>query len=179
MAICDGDLTDILLTTQLIKVNTVETLKVTYQGWYDNITTTVGCNTAADSLACLRTVPYEKLFSAVNGFQFKPYIDGNFISQPPSVSIAKGQIADVALIMGSNTDEGTAEFFTPRGTLNNDSDISSLVAHLGDGLNESVVANILRLYPDDPIQGCPLAPGPRDLQIRASSISAALPFLAM
>jgi carboxylesterase type B len=141
-------------------VNTVETLNVTYQGWYDNITTTVGCNTAADSLACLRTVPYQKLFSAVNGFQFKPYIDGKFISQPPSVSIAKGQIADVALIMGSNTDEGTAEFFTPRGTLNNDSDIASLVAHLGGGLNSSVVANILRLYPDDPIRGCPFGTGP-------------------
>lgn len=141
-------------------MNTVETLNVTYQGWYNNITTTVGCNTAADSLACLRTVPYEKLFNAVNGFQFKPYIDGNFISQPPSVSIAKGQIADVALIMGSNTDEGTAEFFTPRGTLNNDSDISSLVAHLGGGLNNSIVANILSLYPDDPIQGCPFGTGP-------------------
>ncbi|KAL6887034.1 alpha/beta-hydrolase [Trichoderma evansii] len=141
-------------------MNIVETLNVTYQGWYDNITTTVGCNTIADSLACLRTVPYEKLFSAINGFQFKPYVDGNFISQPPSVSIAKGQIADVALIMGSNTDEGTAEFFTPRGTLNNDSDISSLIAHFGGGLNDSVVANILRLYPDDPIQGCPFGTGP-------------------
>ncbi|RFU74045.1 hypothetical protein TARUN_8211 [Trichoderma arundinaceum] len=141
-------------------MNTVETLNVTYQGWYDNITTTVGCNTAADSLACLRTVPYEKLFSAVNGFQFKPYIDGKFISQPPSVSIAKDQIADVALIMGSNTDEGTAAFFTPRGTLNDDSDISSLVAHLGGGLNDEIVANILRLYPDDPIQGCPFGTGP-------------------
>ncbi|KAL7929150.1 alpha/beta-hydrolase [Trichoderma chlorosporum] len=141
-------------------LNTVETLNVTYQGWYDNITTTVGCNTAADSLACLRTVPYAKLFSAVNGFQFKPYIDGKFISQPPSVSIQKGQIANVAIIMGSNTDEGTAEFFTPRGTLNNDSDISSLVAHLGGGLNQTVVSHILSLYPDDPIFGCPFGTGP-------------------
>ncbi|OTA01572.1 dipeptidyl peptidase 5 [Trichoderma parareesei] len=141
-------------------MNTVETLNLTYQGWYDNITTTVGCNTAADSLACLRTVPYLKFFNAIDGFQFKPYIDGRFVTQPPSVSIAKGQIADVALIMGSNTDEGTAEFFTPRGTLNNDSDIASLVAHLANGLSDEIVSNVLRLYPDDPIQGCPFGTGP-------------------
>ncbi|KAL7790344.1 alpha/beta-hydrolase [Trichoderma ceciliae] len=152
----------IMESTSLIgaQLFTVDTLNVTYQGWYDNITTTVGCNTSPDSLACLRTVPFEKLFSAIVGFQFKPYMDGEFINQFPSVAIKNGQIADVAVIIGSNTDECTAEFFTPRGTLNNDSDIESLVAHLGGGLNNETVSEILRLYPDDPVVGCPFGTGP-------------------
>jgi carboxylesterase type B len=142
-------------------VNTVPELNRTYQGFYDNITTTVGCNTATDSLACLRTIPFPQLYNASVGFQFKPIIDGTFISQPPSQSIQLGQIADVAVIMGSNTDEGTAEFFTPRGTLNNDSDVFNFVKGQGIGLDINTANTVLNLYPDDPVQGCPFGTGPR------------------
>ena len=81
----------------------------------DSITTTVGCNTAADSLDCLRTIPYPQLYNAMLGMQFKPLIDGTFISRLPSQSLAEGLIADVAIIMGSNTDEGTATFLVLEG----------------------------------------------------------------
>ncbi|KAL1835014.1 hypothetical protein VTK73DRAFT_6464 [Phialemonium thermophilum] len=53
-------------------LNTVETLSHQYQGFYDNITAAVGCDKAPDSLSCLRTVPYDRLYGAMVGFQFKP-----------------------------------------------------------------------------------------------------------
>ncbi len=153
-------LADCLLFVPATLVNTVDSLKNVYQKWYNNITTTVGCNTANDSLSCLRTIPYQKLYNSMVGFQFKPYLDGVFLSQPPSVSIQKGEIADVAIIMGSNTDEGTAAFFGPRGTLNNDSDVSAYLSGLGAGLNNQTIEAIMELYPDDPVVGCPFYTGP-------------------
>lgn len=61
--------------------------------------------------------------------------------------------------MGSNTDEGTATFFGPRGTLNTTSDVQNCVASLGVGLDNSTVNKILDLYPDDPALGCPFRTG--------------------
>ena len=54
-----------------------------FQGFYDNITATVGCNASNDSLACLRTVPFDNLYNASVGFIFKPLLDGRFLSQRP------------------------------------------------------------------------------------------------
>lgn len=78
-------------------VNSEAQVAKVYQPWYDNITTTVGCKTAADSLECLRTIPYPQLYNAMLGMQFKPLIDGTFISRLPSQSLAEGLIADVAI----------------------------------------------------------------------------------
>lgn len=128
---------------------------------YDNITTTVGCRTSNDSLACLRTVPFETLHQACIGFRQTPIMDGEFISQLPSQSVQKGEIADVAIIMGSNTDEGTAVFLGPRASpLNNDQDVFKYVQALGSGLDNLTVETVMNLYPDDPIWGCPFGTGP-------------------
>lgn len=141
--------------SNLAIVNNEAQLVSVYQPWYDNITATVGCNKAADSLECLRTIPYPQLYKAMVGKQFKPLIDGTFISRLPSQSLALGLVADVAIIMGSNTDEGTATFFGPRGTLNSTNDVQKYVASLGVGLDARTVNTILDLYPDDPALGCP------------------------
>lgn len=128
---------------------------------YDNITTTVGCNTSKDSLACLRTVPFETLYRACTGFRQTPIMDGEFISQLPSQSVQKGEIADVAVIMGSNTDEGTAVFLGPRASpLNTDGDVFNYIRALGAGLDNNTVEMVMKLYPDDPIWGCPFGTGP-------------------
>lgn len=128
---------------------------------YDNITATVGCNTSNDSLACLRTVPYETLHQACTGFRQTPIMDGEFISQLPSQSIQKGEIADVSIIMGSNTDEGTAVFLGPRANpLNTDQDVFKYIRALGSGLDNETVETVMSLYPDDPTWGCPFGTGP-------------------
>jgi carboxylesterase type B len=133
-----------------------------YQAYYDNITATVGCQTAADSLACLRTVSYEALYNASVDFTFKPILDGRFLTQRGSQSLALGQIARVPVLIGSNTDEGTAPFFTPRNILNTDTDIANFVQTLNQNLNldNSTISTVMQLYPNDPTVGCPFESGP-------------------
>lgn len=89
-----------------------------------------------------------------------PILDGEFLSRLPSESFSKGLVADVAILAGSNTDEGTATFFGPRGTLNTDDDVHALLAGMGAGLDNDTVAQLMSLYPDDPAQGCPFNTGP-------------------
>jgi cholinesterase len=140
-------------------VNSVPQLATTLQPIYDNVTEVVGCSTAADSFACLRTVSYEVLFDAFKPWVMTPILDGEFLSRLPSESFAQGLVADVAILAGSNTDEGTATFFGPRGTLNTDADVYALLAGMGTGLDNATVATLMELYPDDPTQGCPFNTG--------------------
>jgi carboxylesterase type B len=88
-----------------------------------------------------------------------PILDGQFLSRFPSESFAQGLVADVAILAGSNTDEGTATFFGPRGTLNGDADVHNLIAEMGVGLDNDTVSKVMELYPDDPAQGCPFNTG--------------------
>lgn len=130
------------------------------QELYDNVTATVGCAGAHDTLSCLRSVPYEKLFAAFEPQVYTPVIDGTFLSRRPSESMALGLVADVAVLVGANTDEGTASFWGPRGTLNTTADVAAYIRTLnGGGLNEQQVEELLTLYPDDPAQGCPYNTG--------------------
>jgi carboxylesterase type B len=140
-------------------VNSVAQLNTTFQPIYDNVTETVGCSKAADSLACLRTVPYEKLFAAFSPFVMTPILDGQFLSRLPSESFAQGLVGDVSILAGSNTDEGTATFFGPQSTLNGDADVHNLIAEMGVGLDNDTVSKVMELYPDDPAQGCPFNTG--------------------
>ncbi|KAH9221753.1 Alpha/Beta hydrolase protein [Leptodontidium sp. 2 PMI_412] len=140
-------------------INSPSQLNTTFQPIYDNVTATVGCLHATDTLACLRTVSYETLFAAFAPFVMTPILDGEFLARLPSQSFSKGLVADVAILAGSNTDEGTATFFGPRGTLNTDEDVHALVSGMGNGLDSDTVSRIMELYPDDPAQGCPFNTG--------------------
>ncbi|CAH0028435.1 unnamed protein product [Clonostachys rhizophaga] len=130
-----------------------------FQPIYDNVIETVGCSTAADTLACHRQVPFEALNDAFAPFAFTPILDGKFLSRLPSRSFAQGLVADVAVLAGSTTDEGTATFFGPRGTLHNDSDTRAFIESMGNGLDPGTVDKLSELYPDDPGQGCPFSTG--------------------
>jgi carboxylesterase type B len=128
---------------------------------YDNITATVGCDKASDSLNCLRHVPYLALYNAFSPFVVTPVLDGDFLQQLPSASFTQGKVADVAILAGSNTDEGTATFFGPRGTLHTDNDVHKLLSDLPgrSHLSNETVSHLMDLYPDDPRQGCPFNTG--------------------
>lgn len=140
-------------------VNSVEELEDTYQPIYENVTEAVGCSNATDTLTCLREVPFDALNDAFAPFVLTPILDGKFLSRLPSESFSKGLVADVAILAGSTTDEGTASFFGPRGTLHNDSDVSTFLASLGNGLSDHTVDKLMDLYPDDPAQGSPFGTG--------------------
>lgn len=132
-----------------------------FQMQYDNVTATVGCSNATDSLQCLRAVEYQRLFDAFEPQVYTPVIDGDFIRRRPSTSFAEGKFANAAVLLGANTDEGTASFWGPRGTLNTSADVAEYIGALnGGGLNgSSAVDELLLLYPDDPAAGCPFNTG--------------------
>ncbi|KAL3484421.1 carboxylesterase [Aspergillus germanicus] len=142
-------------------IESLSNLATSYQPIYDNITATVGCDRASDSLNCLRHVPILALYNAFSPFVVTPVLDGDFFQQLPSASFTQGKVADVAILAGSNTDEGTATFFGPRGTLHTDNDVDALLSDLPgrSHLSNETVSHLMDLYPDDPRQGCPFNTG--------------------
>lgn len=140
-------------------VNSIDNLETTYQPIYDNVTKSVGCQTANNSLDCLRKTAYHDLFEALRPFVLTPVLDRDFLRRLPSESYARGLVADVAILAGSNTDEGTATFFGPRGQLYNDADVEDFISAMGSGLDYETVTRLMELYPDDPAQGCPFGTG--------------------
>jgi hypothetical protein len=86
-------------------------------------------------------------------------VDGKFIPKYPSESIDARQIADVAILIGSNTYKCTATFSTPRGTLNTDDDVHTYLARYGIGLDNNAIQPLMDLYPDGPALGCPFGTG--------------------
>ncbi|KAJ5347355.1 Carboxylesterase [Penicillium brevicompactum] len=131
-----------------------------FQGYYDDLASKVGCSDVIDSLQCLREVPFEKLNTALNStdgssyYSFWPVVDGDLIRNWASIQLDRHDFIKVPIIAGTNTDEGTA--FGPRGINTTD----QWYEYLTDGgLNfqtpPSIAKRILELYPDDPSQGIP------------------------
>lgn len=119
----------------------------------------MGCDETDDSLDCLRHTPYSELFEALKPFVLTPVLDGDFLRRLPSESYAKDLVANVAILAGSNTDEGTATFFGPRSQLYNDAHVRSFISAMGAGLNNETVSRLMELYSNDPVQGCPFGTG--------------------
>ncbi|KAI0174621.1 Alpha/Beta hydrolase protein [Pestalotiopsis sp. NC0098] len=140
-------------------IKSIDDLETTYQPIYDNVTKSVGCDKTDDSLDCLRHTPYSELFEALKPFVLTPVLDGDFLRRLPSESYAKDLIANVAILVGSNTDEGTATFFGPRGQLYTDADVRSFVSGMGAGPDNETVSRLMELYPNDPVHGCPFGTG--------------------
>lgn len=131
-----------------------------YQELYNNVTKEVGCDTAKGTLECLRKVPYMSLFKAFEPQVYTPILDGTFLTRSPSESLARGKVADVAILLGANTDEGTASFWGPRGSLQTNDDVAAFAQSLnGGGLTQNEVDELLLLYPDVPSLGCPYQTG--------------------
>ncbi|KAJ5793531.1 Carboxylesterase type B [Penicillium paradoxum] len=138
----------------------------TFQSQYDRLISKVGCSDVVDSLQCLREVPFDKLNTALNGtkgesdYNFFPVVDGDLIRNWGSIQLNKHAFVKVPIIIGSNTDEGTA--FGPTGI----NTTEEWYEYLTDGgfnfkTPPIVAKRILELYPDDPSQGIPAYLGDR------------------
>jgi acetylcholinesterase len=127
-----------------------------YQAQYGAVVNATGCASASNTLACLRQVPIDTFISATNGTSWGPTVDGVFLKDYPTTLISKGQYAKVPLLLGANTDEGTA--FGPRGN-NDEADIAANLARRYPTLKNASIDRILELYQDDPFHGCPYNTG--------------------
>ncbi len=77
------------------------------------ISTAVGCDSAADELACLRDVPVAELLDSVasaaegSSTDLAISVDGGFLPETPRALFDAGNYAKVPYLLGSNSDEGT------------------------------------------------------------------------
>ncbi|KAJ7769912.1 Alpha/Beta hydrolase protein [Mycena metata] len=81
---------------------------------YSEVVTKTNCTAAEDSLACLRSADAASLIAAHEsiigvGFRVKfvPVVDGDFITQRPTLSLAQGLVNGQALLSVTNAFEGT------------------------------------------------------------------------
>ena len=120
---------------------------------YDNITRAVGCGNAADKLACLRSVSFEALDSAIQNLtstSFYPVIDGDFIPDYSSSLLSQGKFTKTPLLAGTNSDEGTLFTGTP---VDSDAQIAASIKSLGPDANTTAI--VMSLYPNVDSLGLP------------------------
>jgi len=95
----------------------------------------VECDTANDTLACLRDVSVADLLTEA-GAEFGPIVDGGFLPDQPRALFRAGNFAKVPYILGSNSDEGTL-FFLGGPTVNSEAEyLAELEQRYGDLADE-------------------------------------------
>jgi len=90
-------------------------------------------------------------------FDYMPIIDGDMLREWPSVAMLAGRTANVPIITGSVTDEGT--LFCPTGINTTDQLREYLLYSNQYKLSSSTVERLIELYPDDNAVGSPFFTG--------------------
>ncbi|KAI4929265.1 uncharacterized protein J4E92_004929 [Alternaria infectoria] len=134
-----------------------------YQPIYDNIVDKANCTDEVDTLACLRTLPYEAIFPLLaapsQGPGWYPIVDGDIIPAYPTELLASGRFAHIPHLYGTNSDEGT-DNAPAGGVINTDEDLYAFLANsTGFDFPDAVIKRIMELYPNDPTIGIPLNTG--------------------
>ncbi|KAJ5498814.1 Carboxylesterase type B [Penicillium expansum] len=124
--------------------------------YYHNILRATNCTKAADTLACLRTVPVEPLFAIFNSSvaasipSWGMEIDGDFIRENAREALVAGRFIKVPVLHGQNHDEAT--IFSITGVNTNEDFYAQLRERTSDN---ATVRGIAALYPDIPAIGIP------------------------
>ncbi|KAI8937836.1 hypothetical protein NX059_005529 [Plenodomus lindquistii] len=134
-----------------------------YQPIYDSIVSRANCSEEIDTLACLRTVPYEAMLpllaAPIQGPGWYPTVDGDIIPAYPTELLSQGRFAHIPHLYGTNSDEGT-DNAPADAVINTTSQLRTYLANsTGFGFPSPVIDQILSLYPDDPTLGIPLNTG--------------------
>ncbi|KAL8276871.1 hypothetical protein RQP46_010699 [Phenoliferia psychrophenolica] len=143
------------------------------QKYYDQIVGLVGCTgskLAGGTLACLRTVSYQALKTALGmipgpftyqqlQLPFFPRTDGVFIKEAAQKMVTKGEYARVPLWTSDCEDEGTLfSLLTPNMTTDQDFTTYIKSNYLMNATDEEI-AQVALHYPQDPVQGSPYNTG--------------------
>ncbi|KAF9523405.1 carotenoid ester lipase precursor [Crepidotus variabilis] len=136
------------------------------QKYYDTLITETGCSSAADTLACLRTVPYSKLKAAINlapgvfayqslNLAWVPRVDGVFLTDNPQKLLQQGKVANIPYVTGNNDDEGTL-FSLSTTNITTTAQLKTWMQTVFDPvMTSSTVDKLMDLYPHDITQGSP------------------------
>ncbi|KIK02646.1 hypothetical protein K443DRAFT_677378 [Laccaria amethystina LaAM-08-1] len=140
------------------------------QQYFDQLVVDAGCQGFADPIACLRTLPFEKLGDAINqspnlfsyqslALAWGPSIDGLFIKRDPQESLIKGLYAKVPFVTGDCDDEGTIFSLSNKNITTNEEFLGYLRSNYLSGISDDQLAAIAKAYPEDPAQGSPFGTG--------------------
>ncbi|KAH9903987.1 Alpha/Beta hydrolase protein [Xylariomycetidae sp. FL2044] len=146
---------------------------VAQQETFDNLVRNTTCagavGTGAAVIPCLRALPLDELHEALNVTAVGPWppvLDGDFIADYPSRQQDDGRFVRVPLLIGANSDEGTAfgTGYGPNGTgVDTDAEFAQAVrANLFANVSASsgrsadaIVDAVAALYPDIQSVGIP------------------------
>ncbi|GAA6004486.1 carboxylesterase/lipase family protein [Rhodotorula paludigena] len=108
-------------------------------------------------LECVRGLDLDVLNqTATAEGRWVPVVDGDLIASYPSDALNARKFVPVPLLIGANTDEGSA--FGSKG-LNSTSDFAAAIAARWPQMQNSTIERLLELYPNDPSVGCPYGTG--------------------
>ncbi|KAJ7238724.1 carotenoid ester lipase precursor [Mycena rebaudengoi] len=140
------------------------------QPYYDSIVDQTGCANSSDTLACLRTVPYQTLLDAVNHtpsvfsymslrLAFGPWTDGVFLIENAQDLLAKGEYTKIPFINGDVDDEGTLFSLSNSNITTSGETLEYIKQFWFPDASDNQIATIGTLYPDDPSMGSPFKTG--------------------
>ncbi|KAJ6601930.1 Alpha/Beta hydrolase protein, partial [Mycena vulgaris] len=143
------------------------------QPYYDPIMNQTGCTNASDTLACLRTVPYQTLLAAVNQtpsafsymslkLPFGPWTDGVFLTENAQDLLANGEFTKhqlcIAFINVSNRTTLLFSLSNSNITTSGETLEYMKLVWFPDASDDQI-ATIGTLYPDDLSMGSPFNTG--------------------
>ncbi|KAF8217207.1 Alpha/Beta hydrolase protein [Mycena galopus ATCC 62051] len=140
------------------------------QQYYDSLVAANNCTTEADTLECLRRVPYDVFLATVNqtpdifsyqglSFIWAPHVDGDVIVQNPVVSVSQGGFLKIPLMMGNDDDEGTLFALAQTNITTDAGFMDYLEAVPLPNATAAQISQVMQLYPQDPAQGSPFGTG--------------------
>lgn len=128
------------------------------------------CAGASDTLACLRTISYDKLLTAANSvpgilsystvsLSYLPRPDGKVLTQSADLLASAGKYANVPFIVGDQEDEGTLfGLFTPN--LTTKADVTNYLADVFfQNASPELMAGLVDTYDDSWWHGSPFGTG--------------------
>ncbi|KAK6070323.1 Lipase 1-like protein 4 [Seiridium cupressi] len=129
-----------------------------HQPMYEEMLSGANCSNVSDHLDCLRRLSYDDYVTVSSGLVFFPTVDGSFVPAIGSIMKAAGSFHKVPIIAGTTTDDAT--LFAPLGR-DTDEELMQppVVQNTGYTISNHSWTRILKLYPDDPVQGIPAETG--------------------
>lgn len=137
---------------------------------YNTVVSKAGCAKSANTLECLRALPYEKFLDAANsvpaifGFNslalsYLPRPDGTVLKSSPEVALKAGKVAKIPFIVGDQEDEGTL-FALFQENITTTSELENYLSALffNDATPQQVSA-LVATYPNNPAAGSPFRTG--------------------
>ncbi|KAI9066037.1 carotenoid ester lipase precursor [Trametes sanguinea] len=140
------------------------------QADYDALVSQTGCVGAADTLQCLRQVPYDKLKKAVDAspgifspqslrLTWLPRVDGKFLTDTPQNLVQRGSVADVPFVTGDCDDEGTLFSLSTLNITTDDELRSYITSNYMPQVESKSLDELFIAYPADITQGSPFNTG--------------------